>query len=244
MSAHQAYPARPVSWGRSLGVSALAFVLVAVAGAALWIVGRPSPAFTTAPGSMALSAFDYGFSPDRMTWRAGERITLTFSNDNSPPLSASISDPEASWGVIGEFLRGVSPAIKGALGKPHELMMGRGGPVAEQTVFGPHVVGGFETDFFEGVEVELLDAEGVSMLMPGDAFVSGLEQLDMSGMDMGQMGEHGGAPQLMLLLEPGGRATIRFTVPNKPGRWEFGCFQQSGQHYANGMRGIVTVART
>lgn len=210
MSVDDASPPQPVSWGRSLGVSAVVLALLAVA-AAVWVTGRPSVAY--APDGVALSGSDYGFSPERMTWRVGERVTLTFVNDSS-----------------------------GVPGKKHELMMGRG-PVAEDTVFGPHVVGGFESDFFEGVDVELLEANGVSMLMPGDAFVSGLDKVDMSGMEMGEMGEHGGAPQFMLLLDPGGRTTISFLVPDKPGRWEFGCFQQSGQHYTNGMRGEVTVAQ-
>lgn len=158
---------------------------------------------------MVLSGFDYGFSPGRLSWRAGERVTLTFINDSS-----------------------------GVPGKQHELMVGRG-PISEETVFGPHVVGGFATDFFAGVDVEVVEAEKLAMLMPGDALVSGV---DMTGMmDMGAAG-HGGPPAFMLMLEPGGRTTIRFVVPNKPGRWQFGCFQQSGQHYSNGMRGWVTVA--
>lgn len=208
MSVHDARASRPVGWGRSLAVSAAVFALLAAV-ATLWIATRPSAAYV--PGGVALSGFDYGFSPDRMSWRVGDRVTLTFTNDSS-----------------------------GIPGKQHELMMGRG-PIAEETVFGPHVVGGFETDFFEGVEINVLEAEGLSMMMPGDALVSGM---DMPGMDMSQMAEHGGAPQFMLLLDPGGRATIRFVVPNKPGRWELGCFQQTGQHYLNGMHGEVTVART
>lgn len=210
MSVHGASPPQPVSWWRSVGGSAVVLAVLAAA-AAVWIAGRPSVAY--APDGVAVSGFDYGFSPERMTWRVGERVTLTFVNDTS-----------------------------GIPGKRHELMLGRG-PVAEDTVFGPHVVGGFESDFFEGVEVRLLEAKGVSMLMPGDALVSGLDLIDMSEMDMGEMGVHGGASQFMLLLDPGGRATIEFVVPDKPGRWEFGCFQQSGQHYTNGMRGVVTVAQ-
>lgn len=195
-----------LSWGRSLGASALVFALVAAL-AALWVTSRPSPAY--APGGTALSGFDYGFSPGHLTWRVGERVTLTFTNDSS-----------------------------GIPGKDHELMMGRG-PVAEATAFGPRVVGGFETDFFSGVDVEVLEAKGLSMLMPGDAHVSGI---DLSGMQM-EMGHMEHANEFMLLLQPGGRATIRFVVPNRPGEWEFGCFEQSGEHYANGMHGRVTVAR-
>lgn len=209
MAVHEASPFPPASWGRSVGLSAVVLALLALA-AAVWTSGRPSAAYER--GGITLSGVDYGFKPESMTWRPGERVTLTYVNDSS-----------------------------GIPGKQHELMLGRG-PVTEETVFGPHVIGGFETDFFEGVEVALLEAEGVSMVMPGDALVSGLDLVDMSEMGMAT-GGHEGTSQFMLLLDPGGRATIRFRVPNKPGRWELGCFQQSGQHYANGMRAEVTVAR-
>jgi plastocyanin len=47
----------------------------------------------------------------------------------------------------------------------------------------------------------------------------------------------------MVELNPGGAATISFVVPDKPGTWEYGCFAESGQHYANGMKGTVTIVR-
>ena len=45
----------------------------------------------------------------------------------------------------------------------------------------------------------------------------------------------------MLVVQPGGRFTMSFTVPDKPGEWTYGCFQQSGEHFLNGMRGAITV---
>jgi plastocyanin len=208
MSVRDASSAPQIGWGRSLAASGLAFaVLAAVAG--LWIAGRPSRALAPGPGGVALSGFDYGFSPGRITWRVGERVTLTFTNDSS-----------------------------GVPGKRHELMMGRG-PATEDTVFGPRFAGGFVTDFFRGVDVEVLQAEKLSMLMPGDARVSGN---DMTGMQMGGVAQEA-APGFMVMLQPGGQVTIRFVVPDRPGRWEFGCFQQSGQHYENGMKGSVVVER-
>lgn len=52
---------------------------------------------------------------------------------------------------------------------------------------------------------------------------------------------------LMVMIDPqmiaaGEETTITFTVPeDKVGRWEFGCFQERGQHYDDGMRGIIIV---
>lgn len=45
----------------------------------------------------------------------------------------------------------------------------------------------------------------------------------------------------MLVVQPGGRFTMSFTVPDKPGEWTYGCFQQSGEHFLNGMKGTVTI---
>ncbi|MCL4294501.1 MAG: cupredoxin domain-containing protein [Anaerolineae bacterium] len=58
------------------------------------------------------------------------------------------------------------------------------------------------------------------------------------------MEAHGG---VMIMLDPAivpadQVTTITFTVPaDKVGRWEIGCFQEQGQHYDDGMRGILIV---
>jgi hypothetical protein len=212
-------------WGRAIAGSAAVFAVLAGA-AFLWQEDQSTSASTAGAGRFLVSATDYAFENDRMTWRPGQRVTLTLDND-------SRANP----------------------GKQHEFMMGRG-PFAERTAFGPRPEGGFETDFFRGVEVQISRARDLSMLMPGDARVRRMGGMQMGedqmgGMQMGEgemggmrMGgaaaEHGGNG-FMLMLEPGGSVTISFVVPNKPGRWEFACFQQTGQHYLNGMRGWVTI---
>ena len=45
----------------------------------------------------------------------------------------------------------------------------------------------------------------------------------------------------MVVIQPGGSLVMRLTVPDKPGVWTFGCFQESGEHFLNGMRGRVLV---
>ncbi len=214
--AHQAghvpsFAAAP-RWGRALALSAAALAVLAVL-AGLWrATTRSTPAYTHGPGRVVVGGTDYAFSPSRISWRVGQRVTLTFENDSD-----------------------------GRPGKDHELMLGRG-PVEEETAFGTRQPGGYETDFFESVEVELVHSRRLAMLMPGDALVSGLSMEAMSGMDMGEAG-HAAEGGFMLLVQPGGTATISFVVPDKPGRWQLGCFQQSGQHYLNGMKGWVTVER-
>lgn len=46
------------------------------------------------------------------------------------------------------------------------------------------------------------------------------------------------------MVSPGEVTTVTFTVPeDKVGRWQFGCFQERGQHYDDGMNGIIIVER-
>lgn len=48
----------------------------------------------------------------------------------------------------------------------------------------------------------------------------------------------------MVALEPGGRATVVFTVPaDRVGEWEMGCFEENGSHYLSGMKGKLIVER-
>lgn len=53
--------------------------------------------------------------------------------------------------------------------------------------------------------------------------------------------EHAG---FMVALEPGGTATVVFTVPaDRAGEWEIGCFEEDGVHYQEGMKGKLIVER-
>lgn len=56
-------------------------------------------------------------------------------------------------------------------------------------------------------------------------------------MDMDEMSMN----SFMPVVGPKGYLKFSFVVPDKPGEWTIGCFQQSGQHYLNGMKGTVTV---
>lgn len=110
---------------------------------------------------------------------------------------------------------------------------------------------------------EMNGAEGMDM---GDPGMDTGDQGDMAGMN-GQMGAGGGAmvmdamemyvsqdlagavePKMeemsgnfMVVVQPGGSFTMTFTVPDNPGVWSYGCFQQTGEHFLNGMRGTVEV---
>lgn len=63
-------------------------------------------------------------------------------------------------------------------------------------------------------------------------------------LQMPLMDAHAG---VMVMIDPemipaGEVTTITFTVPEgKTGRWEIGCFQERGQHYDDGMNGVIIV---
>ncbi|MBI1220814.1 MAG: hypothetical protein GC186_19995 [Rhodobacteraceae bacterium] len=123
-------------------------------------------------------------------------------------------------------------------GKPHEWMVGRT-PNSEDTVFGRQVTDGFKTDFFDGVDITIVGGTDLTMLMAGGAHLSG--KSPMSVMKKGPMGPMEEMTGFMPVMSSTGRLTISFKVPDKPGDWTYGCFQQSGQHFLNGMHGTITV---
>lgn len=67
---------------------------------------------------------------------------------------------------------------------------------------------------------------------------------EFGAFQMPLMDAHAG---LMVMIDPqmvpaGEVTTITFTVPeDKVGRWEMGCFQERGQHYDDGMNGVIIV---
>lgn len=156
---------------------------------------------------------DYAFSPAHMTWIVGEKVTVTLINDSG-------SHPP----------------------KAHEWMLGQH-PNTEEGAFGQKVAEGFQNPFFKGVTINIDGGGGLQMMGAGPAKFSGKKPMTLltkkarNSMNMEKMAG------FMPLLGGKGRVTFSFTVPDKPGTWTYGCFQQSGQHFLNGMRGTVDVRK-
>lgn len=194
---------------RGLGIGLVATLVVLGAAAALGAARSPgAPA-----GETLIVMDDYRFAPGRLSWRAGDTVTLTLLNRSS-------SRP----------------------GKPHEIMFGRV-PLREEGTFGPVQGDGYREQLLDGAVVELVGGERVSMVMAETARVTGVDPMTLmpAGMDMSGQPMRMGM-DFMVVLQPGGSLTVRFRVPDRPGTWEFGCFQQDGQHYLNGMKGDLIVA--
>lgn len=193
------------------GLAAAAGVaVVAVAASALWAAAQ---APMLGPNEYRIVMDDYLYSPDRLSWRSGDTVTVTI-------IDRSSSRP----------------------GKPHEIMFGRR-PLREPGPFGPIQGDGFEEQLLSGSTINIIGGDRVTMVMADTARLIGVDPtslmvpgMDMSGQPM-QMGM-----DFMAVLDPGGTLTFSFKVPARPGEWEFGCFQQDGQHYLNGMKGVLTVA--
>ena len=75
--------------------------------------------------------------------------------------------------------------------------------------------GGFQKDFFEGIDVTVQNEDGAEFM---------------------RMPDHG----TMILLQPHGKAVINFTVPkDRNGIWEMACFVPG--HYEARMKGNIIV---
>lgn len=203
--------------GRQLGISVFALAAVAL-GLSLWWTHRPVPAYATGKGHFYVEETSYDFTPSRMTWHVGERVSVTIANEDeaSPP-------------------------------KNHMWMLGKGELWEKPTPFGhPLLTGGFHVDFFEGVTVTVSHARAMKRLFhpnnpvvgpdAGDEFVKPFKKV-VNGPPL-----HKQPPDLGVITEGGrGTVTLSFTVPDKPGAWQYGCFEQTSQHYLQGMRGTVQV---
>ena len=165
------------------------------------------------PGETMIVMDDFLFSPNRLAWRVGDTVTITVLNRSS-------SQPGAA----------------------HEIMFGRR-PLREEGVLGPVQGDGFEEQLLDGATIELLAGDGVTMIMAETSRLTGVDPMSLMppGMDMGAQAMTRPGMDFMAVVAPRGSLTFRFQVPDRPGDWELGCFAGDGQHYLNGMKGVVTV---
>lgn len=128
--------------------------------------------------------------------------------------------------------------------KDHEFMAGREVSIEDGI---PH---GFQTDFFDTVEDLHID--------PPDALATSMEGMDMDDESMDDMGsdttmhedegDHSEDEEdhmdmgVMVVREPAQTARVTFTVTEASiGEWEYGCFEDDGAHWDDGMKGIIIV---
>lgn len=116
----------------------------------------------------------------------------------------------------------------------HEMMIGRTFD-SVPTILGTQRQQ-FHTDFWDGVHVTILDANGVDNMTTNHAVVKAniptKPWLDTNPAD-GNF-----SPTLL----PHGWVEYQFRVPaNKVGKWQYGCFVQGFVHYEEGMHGTIDI---
>lgn len=115
----------------------------------------------------------------------------------------------------------------------HEMMIGRGGFVTAPNAFSNLDVQ-FNEDFWDGVDVTIVEANGVDNLAVNKAKVK-LE------VPQGPWLITTPAGNFSPTIRPGGNIKLQFNVPNKPGTWNYGCFVQGYIHYKDGMQGTINI---
>lgn len=116
----------------------------------------------------------------------------------------------------------------------HEMQIGRGGFQRDPNAFTDLRIQ-FNQDFWDGVPVTILEEHWVDNLVTNKAIVTSLPK--PGSWLITAPGNGNFSPT----LRPGGSVSLKFTVPNKPGVWEYGCFVQGFIHYADGMKGTINI---
>ena len=101
--------------------------------------------------------------------------------------------------------------------KTHEIMFGKGDLNYETDSFGQKHPHGWQTKLFDGPgQLHFMKGQKIEELM---------------------------AAMPMITLEPkGGTMTFSFTVPDKKGTWNYGCFEENGSHFADhNMGGTIEI---
>ena len=125
--------------------------------------------------------------------------------------------------------------------KDHEFMLGRNVRIVDGEP------SGFEVDFFESLEPTVVPMDAAMNM--GDMADGDMADGDMADGDMadGDMADgdaaHAGHTGFMVVREPSQEARVTVTIPaDASGEWEFGCFQENGAHWDDGMRGKLIIA--
>lgn len=113
--------------------------------------------------------------------------------------------------------------------KDHEFMIGRDLMMMEGAP------SGFQTNFFDEYGIEVKAERGGQAV---DVMELMEEEMEMEGEAGGEM-DHG---FMVFAPRDGETITLSFTVPeDSVGEWQMGCFEDSGQHWDDGMQGKLIV---
>lgn len=103
--------------------------------------------------------------------------------------------------------------------KDHELLMGKDVNYSTDD-FGKKYPDGWQTALFDNLDqVTFVKGDGIAELRAD-------------------------GPGTVALVPKGGTVTYTFKVPNKPGQWQFGCFEENGAHFGDhNMKGTIDIVQ-
>jgi uncharacterized cupredoxin-like copper-binding protein len=179
------------------------------------------------------------------------------SGGDDSGASSSVSDPDVHIRVnMTEYGFG-SDVIEVEAGQTVEFLLKNSGDLDHEFMIGREVTSGvggtatgFEHDFFDGL-APTVDPPGAKMDMESmdaddhDHDHDGTMDMDSDDhdgtMDM-DSDDHGDDHGFMVILKPGGTASVTVTIPDDAvGDWEIGCFRDKGSHWSSGMRATLRV---
>jgi uncharacterized cupredoxin-like copper-binding protein len=168
------------------------------------------------------------------------------SGGDDSGASSSVSDPDVHIRVnMTEYGFG-SDVIEVEAGQTVEFLLKNSGDLDHEFMIGREVTSGvggtatgFEHDFFDGL-APTVDPPGAKMDM--ESMDADDHDHDHDGtMDM-DSDDHGDDHGFMVILKPGGTASVTVTIPDDAvGDWEIGCFRDKGSHWSSGMRATLRV---
>lgn len=171
--------------------------------------------------------------------------TLADDGEVTIVMTESQFDPDELHFAVGTT---VTIVLRNEGEKDHEFMAGREVHIEDG------IAHGFETDFFDTVEGLTIDPPDALEGMEGMGDESMGEGSDTTMGDMGSdttMGdmeedeEHEDEMEdmgVMVVRKPTETANITFTLTEASvGEWEYGCFEEDGTHWDDGMRGTIVV---
>ncbi len=170
------------------------------------------------------------------------------SGGDDSGASSSVSDPDVHIRVnMTEYGFG-SDVIEVEAGQTVEFLLKNSGDLDHEFMIGREVTSGvggtatgFEHDFFDGL-APTVDPPGAKMDMESMDADDHDHDHDQDGtMDM-DSDDHGDDHGFMVILKPGGTASVTVTIPDDAvGDWEIGCFRDKGSHWSSGMRATLRV---
>lgn len=210
--------------------------------------GRLLAAEPTPAGEIYVTLTDNVISPSTIRVQAGQRVRFIVTNEGAHTHEFMIGqDPVATDDYLDlsnevyepfevDFFDGLDVSVTGT-GMPMNFAgmpeMDMGGDQAEDEPAG--AMEGMEDEEMEGME----DGDGMGDMEMGD-----------DQPEEGEEGEAGHGAMVMLdpgrpgAAEPGQTSIIELVIPeDRVGTWQIGCFQQAGQHWADGMRATLIVER-